>query len=288
MKYAFLDSDMAVDYLSEGNGKEFAVVKNLSYGIRECTVNVKNRELEERIGKKAGLYVTYDCASVDDDKGREFVSRKIANALNNMLGILPKGATILVVGLGNSSVTADALGTETLKGVVATRLSPSVYGTKAVKICTLNTGVAMKTGIESEETVRAVVDKIKPHGVIVVDALATSTVHRLGTSYQLTTAGISPGSGVYASRPAIDKSTLGVPVVAIGVPLVLSMRTLIYDFTKKYLDGVGESVDEYVLRKTVEEKGLARLVVAPKDITALVENASRVIATGINLAFETK
>lgn len=288
MKYAFFDSDMAVDYLSEGNGKEIAVVKNLSYGIRECTVNVKNRELEERIGKKAGLYLTYDCASVDNDKGREFISRKIANAISNMLGILPRGATILVVGLGNSAVTADALGVETLKSVVSTRLSPSVYGTKSVKICTLGTGVATKTGIESEETVRAVVDKIKPHGVIVVDALATSSVQRLGTSYQLTTAGIAPGSGVYASRPAIDKSTLGVPVVAIGVPLVLGMRTLIYDFTRKYLGETGERVDEYLLRKTVEEKRLARLVVAPKDITLLVENASKVIATGINLAFKMK
>lgn len=286
MKCSFLDSDMAMDYLENGNGKDFAVVKNLPYGIRECTVNVKNRDMQERIGKDMGLYVTFDNVNSDDKKKTEFAVKRISAIIQNMLGNLSQSATILVVGLGNSSITADALGYETLKWVKSTRLSSSLYGTKTKKICTLATGVAGKTGIESGETVGAVASKIKPDAVIVVDALSTSSVRRIGASYQLTTAGISPGSGVYSARPAIDKSTLGVPVVAIGVPLVLSLRTLVYDFAKRYFDGVGENLDEYVYRKTIEEKGLSRLVVAPKDISLFVERSAGIISSAINLALQ--
>lgn len=277
---------MAIDCLSKGEGKDFAVTKNLSYGIQECVVNVKNKALEEKIGKKIGLYLTYDCKGADNDISRKYLSEKIANALRNMLGILPPSPTILVVGLGNSAISADSLGTETLKSVLSTRLNPTILGTKFAKICTLTTGVAAKTGIESEETIRAVTEKIKPNAIVIIDSLATSSVERLGSSYQLTTAGISPGSGVYASRPAIDKNSLGVPVVAIGVPFVLSMRTLVYDFTKTYSDFVGAGVDEYLFRRSVEEKGLSRLVVAPKDISALVSRSAEIVADGINSAFE--
>ncbi len=286
MKYSFFDSDMAMDYLENGYGKDFAVVKNLSYGIRECTVNVKNRDMQEKIGKDIGLYVTFDHVDSDDKEKKEYAVKRISATIRNMLGNLSQSATVLVVGLGNASITADALGFETLKGVKSTRLNPTLYGTKTKKICTLTTGVAGKTGIESGETVGAVVSKIKPDAVIVVDALSTSSVHRIGASYQLTTAGISPGSGVYSARPAIDKSTLGVPVVAIGVPLVLSLRTLVYDFTKRYSDGVGENLDEYVYRKTIEEKGLSRLVVAPKDISLFVERSAEIISSAINLALK--
>lgn len=286
MKYSFFDSDMAMDYLENGCGKDFAVVKNLSYGIRECTVNVKNRDMQEKICKDMGLYVTFDHVDSDDKENKEYAVKRISATIQNMLGNLSQSATVLVVGLGNSSITADALGSETLKGVKSTRLNPTLYGTKTKRICTLITGVAGKTGIESGETVGAVASKIKPDAVIVVDALSTSSVHRIGASYQLTTAGISPGSGVYSARPAIDKSTLGMPVVAIGVPLVLSLRTLVYDFTKRYFDGVGENLDEYVYRKTIEEKGLSRLVVAPKDISLFVERSAEIISSAINLALK--
>ncbi len=281
MKPTFFDTDMAVDCLEEGKGKDFSAIKNLSYGIKEITVNVKNLELERKLGKNMGLYVTYDSGD-SDKKANEYLSGKIANALKNMLGVLPQSPTILVVGLGNSSVLADALGNKTIDKVLSNRLNPEIGGSKKTRLCAISTGVAGKTGIESSEIVSAVVDRVKPCAVIVVDALSTSAVRRLGNSYQLTTAGISPGSGVYRARPAIDKKSLGIPVVAIGVPLVLSMRSLIYDFVGEYVSG---TVDEFNMRRIVEEKGLSRLVVAPKDVTALVETSSTVIANAINAAF---
>ena len=118
-----------------------------------------------------------------------------------------------------------------------------------------------------------------------MDSLATSSVKRLGASYQLTTAGIAPGSGVGGDKPRIDKSVLGVPVVAIGVPTVLSMRTVLRDFAHEYALATGGEENEFKLRELMADKRLGQLVVAPKEVGFYVCNAASIVAGAINSLF---
>ena len=149
----------------------------------------------------------------------------------------------------------------------------------------MTTGVFGTTGIQSADIASAVADRIKPCAVILIDSLATSSVARVGTSFQISTAGISPGGGVGQDKDRIDKSVLGVPTVAIGVPMMLSMRTAIYNFVKEYSEKTGAEVDEYRLRAEMVEKNLSNLVVAPKEIDYFVNTAALVISGALNKCF---
>ncbi|MDE6302553.1 MAG: GPR endopeptidase, partial [Clostridia bacterium] len=121
--------------------------------------------------------------------------------------------------------------------------------------------------------------------VILIDSLATSSISRVGTSFQISTAGISPGGGIGQDKQRIDRSVLGVPTIAIGVPLMLSMRTAIYDFVKYYSEQIGVGMDEYRVRACMVDKNLSNLVVAPKEIDFFVDASAGVIASALNRTF---
>lgn len=280
-------TDMAIDALEKHSLAQMAEAKELSYGITRRVVNLKNAELAKKIGRERGVYVTFDCpaSSLDKERAVRTLQNYIANALVECVGIMGRRSTVLAVGLGNGGISADSLGTKTVDML---RVSPTEDAkrqkTKS-RLCALVTGVEGKTGIKTADTVEGICDKLRPSCVIVVDSLATSSPARLGTSFQITTAGIAPGSGVGTDKARIDKNTLGVPVVAVGVPLVLSMRTVLKNFAEDYAEILGCEGNEFKLRELMVDKGLTQLVVAPKEIGYYAECAAAIVAGAINNAF---
>lgn len=188
-------TDMAIDALEKHSLVQMAEAKELSYGITRRVVNLKNAELAKKIGRERGVYVTFDCpaSSLDKERAVRTLQNYIANTLVECVGIMGRRSTVLAVGLGNGGISADSLGTKTVDML---RVSPTEDAkrqkTKS-RLCALVTGVEGKTGIKTADTVEGICDKLRPSCVIVVDSLATSSPARLGTSFQITTAGIAPG-----------------------------------------------------------------------------------------------
>lgn len=251
---------------------------SLGMGITRRFLDVNTRELSRKIDRDMGVYITFDCESrvFENDRALTFLSKQISLSIMSLLGTL-RGA-ILVVGLGNGGVIADALGTRTVQGIAC--------GVKRERrLCAVESGVYGATGIQSRDIVSAIVDKIKPSAVILVDSLATGTVKRVGTSFQLTSAGIRPGGGVGEEKAKIDRSVLSVPTLAIGVPLMLNIKTAAYRIVSDYAKNLGTDVDEYKLLTSDAFRDLSSLVVAPKDIDYFVNTAASVISSSINRAF---
>ncbi|MCM1306258.1 MAG: GPR endopeptidase [Bacteroides sp.] len=285
MKNSEFISDMAIE-AAEANGlKELSKRTELSCGIVQHYLNIKSLELAKQVGRERGVYITFDCnrSVYDSERAMRALATYISTAVTGLIGTVRKTTPILVVGLGNGGVIADALGKRAVDGIEVTK----EYPTSMTKQCVyaMTTGVLGTTGMQSADIAGAVADRIKPSTVILIDSLATGTASRVGTSFQISTAGISPGGGVGQDKQRIDKSVLGVPVVAIGVPLMLSMRTAVYGIVKDYVSKVGGVVDEYKLRAEMADKNLSNLVVSPKEIDFLVDASAGIIATALNKSF---
>ena len=284
MKNDIFYSDMALDNLENRGLKDIAVVKTLSYGIRQIVVNVKDNHLSKELGKPKGVYITYDCSGVSSEHYAEYLARVMSKALQQMVGLVPEKSDILAVGLGNGQVLADSLGVKSVERVRANRMN--ALGEYKYKLCTHSLGVEGATSIKSHEVLMALNERIKPSAIIVVDTLATTSVLRLGTSFQLSTSGIIPGSGVGQDKPPMNKEIFGVPTVSIGVPLVLTMQGVIKDFMKEYgQNDKSFKVNEFAFHSILTDKKLSRLVVAPKEVKIFLENASTIISEAINLAY---
>ena len=257
----------------------------LSYGIQKRTLRVKTQEESKRIGRERGVYITFDCKGsvFTNGSASNFLTRQIARSLTELVGILKKSSPVLVVGLGNRHIVADSLGQRSVERIKVSRF---VQTGKKQSVCAFATGVLGMTGIQSAELVAGLVEKIKPSCVILIDSLATGAVSRLGKSIQISSCGISPGSGVGQDKERIDKSILSVPTFSIGVPLLLSLRTGIYAFVKDFAKEENLQTNEFNLRKKLADCALADLIVAPRDIDLVVNVASSILANAINTAFD--
>lgn len=222
------------------------------------------------IGKKKGRYITLEAGALSRFSGRyEDMAQELAKELRQFL---PPGH-VLVVGLGNSQITPDALGPQAANQVLATRHlktelgeeDPFLAGLRPVSV--LAGGVLGQTGIESAELVQALQGRLCPAAIIAVDALACSELNRLGTTIQISDAGISPGSGVQNKRKELSAGTLGIPVLAVGVPTVVDMGTIVESLTG-----------------APPKQEAPNMMVTPRDIDKLTQRAAGLIACGINLA----
>ncbi len=286
MKSAHFVTDMALEVAESVKTGGLCNVKELQYGIVQRVLKIKSLEEAKQIGRERGTYVTYDCTKDFFDSVREvaYLEKFISDTLKNLIGTIKKSIPVLVVGLGNEDVVADSLGKRVVSNVKV--VADGVNTTNQTQhVCAISSGVSGKTGICSSELVQSIVQKIKPCVVLLVDALATSNVSRLGVSFQISTSGISPGSGVGQDKERIDKSVLGVPTISLGVPLMLSMKTALYSFVREYTSKQGCENDEFELRQMLTDKKLSNLIVAPKEIDFLVEMSSLVLANAINRTF---
>lgn len=228
----------------------------------------------------------------DEDYHRE-ISKCLAEELLKLLPEEEEEQNILVVGLGNREVTADALGPQTVDNLYITRHIVREYG-KAAYSCNrmpllsaLEPGVMAKTGMETAEIVKGVVSETKPDVLIVVDALAARSTKRLNRTIQITNTGIQPGSGVGNHRNALTKESLGVPVIAIGIPTVVDSATIVMDAMEKLLEGE-ENVDavKYMSRQQPPFPELNNMYMTGKDIDAVIKRISFTVSEGINIAME--
>lgn len=229
------------------------------------TVEVTNENGALALGKPKGKYVTLNVQSFVTDTN---VFDERLNEFSSVLKtVLPKNAvSVLVVGVGNENITADSLGPKTNDYVLATRhilpdLQKSLAADDLFNVATVTTGVLGETGIETAEIVKGIVRQISPDCVIAVDALAASSAERLGTTIQFSDSGISPGSGVGNHRDEISSTTVGVPVIAIGIPTVVSTGVISGD-------------------------GSDTAFVTPREIDRITEQGAKLIGMGINVCLQ--
>lgn len=284
-------SDMALDSFEQSRINELIEKKQLSSGIVKSSVNLKNAEMAKSIGKKQGVYVTFECTKpfFESYQSKTNLIKALSSAVKEMtLNFGSTRPSVLVVGLGNEGMTADALGPMTASKVIVTRhIIESGEGGRDYrsKVASISPNVLGETGVQSFDIVKGVVDAIKPNVVIAIDTLCTSKSKRLFSSFQLSTAGIAPASGVGETRKGFDFATLGVPILAIGVPLVANIRDMMREIMKEYCDNENRELKISTLEKIVYEKLSGNIIVAPKEIDFVVSECADVIAEAINLAF---
>jgi len=247
--------------------------KTSLYQFPLTKLEVQSTQAAEKIGKPMGKYRTLYMERYFLRREGSFqeVCRAFADCIRE---VLPASGTILVAGLGNEAMTPDAVGTQVLKKLCITRHlrenAPADFRDLRAVAC-IAPGVLGTTGMESAELVLAAAERIRPACVVAVDALASRSLERLCTCVQITDTGIVPGSGVGNARAAFTKESLGVPVIAVGVPTVVDAATMVQELT-----GKTENLPEMA----------SDMMVTPREIDARVADAAKVIGFGLNLAFQ--
>ena len=254
-------------------------------------LNIQNQESVNKIGKPKGKYITVDCGRIGILGDRdllileELLAEKLMEMAERLTGKqIDADFGVFVAGLGNAEMTADAVGPKTVGYLTATRHlrehEAALYRSIGCsELSALAPGVLGQTGIETLELLRGIVSYVNPNVVLVVDALAARSCNRLATTVQISDAGICPGSGVGNHRSAITKETLGVPVIALGVPTVVNSATLVYDALQEA--GIRDICEP--LRQVLENG--KSFFVSPKDSDEIVESVSRLLAGAIGRAF---
>ena len=246
-------------------------------GMRISRLEVKNQRASRVLGKDTGTYITIELPSLTDNFTE--TDERIKTIGGEIRRLLPVHGLILVAGLGNEGITPDSLGPKTGSRVMATRhitgeIARATGLDRLRPVAVMNTGVTGQTGIETGEYILSMVNRIRPNAVIAIDALASRRIERLGCTVQISDAGISPGAGVGNSRVSINRETIGVPVIAIGVPTVVDAQTFANDLTG------GRPGEEFRLPNN------RRMIVIPDEIDLLTERAARLLAFSLNAAMQ--
>ena len=283
--------------------------------IKITTVRIETENGAKAMGKPVGTYLTLEApnmAAADEGYHRE-ISETLAGFLEKYMKDTEenqeKGYSVLVVGLGNREVTPDALGPYVVDQLNVTRHIVQEYGRYAVGkggsriVSAIVPGVMAQTGMESAEIIRGIVNETTPVLIMVIDALAARSTKRLNRTIQISDAGIHPGAGVGNHRSEITKDTMGIPVIAIGVPTVVNAATIVNDTmenfitaleTSETLKGVGvvlqgyNSAEKYELVKELIAPHLNGMFVTPKDIDDTVRRISYTISEAMNMLFAGK
>jgi len=243
-------TDLALELISDGVSHTESRINGLLFTKTELSES-------NPLGKPAGSYVTLHCTERDE-------KAEIGALLHILEGFIPKTGRILVAGLGNANITPDALGVRAVSGIVATaHLAESTEFNELNmrEVYVVETGVLAQTGMESVEQLKYIADGIKPDMAVVIDSLACSETERLGRVIQVTNTGIAPGSGVGNARREVSGKTLGIPVVAVGIPTVIDLSSIAPDIGKTY-----------------------EAMVVPRDIDAVISHFAKVIAKALNNA----
>ena len=292
----------------EVRGVEIHEDYNEEKDIRTTVVKITTENGARTMGRPQGSYITIEAPGLsvhDEDYHRE-ISLEIARHLQNVIN-LERELSILVVGLGNSAITADSLGPHVVENLHITRHMIREYGLQSLgkekmhRISGIIPGVMAQTGMETAEIVRGVVRESRPDLVIAVDALAARNVHRLASTIQLTDTGIHPGSGVGNHRRGMTRENLGVPVIAIGVPTVVGAAAIVHGTVNalvriltaskegsRYGEYIREldSDSQYELIRELLEPEFGAMFVTPQDMDERICKLSAAIAEGIRRAVE--
>ncbi len=277
-----LRTDLAVE-AREIAGEHISGVDFKTYsenGLEISRLTIKNQKAKQELGKDMGTYITIELPSLTDNFTE--TDERLKTIGFEIRRLLPVHGLLLVVGLGNKEITPDSLGPKTSSHVLATRhitgeTAKATGLDKLRPVAVMQTGVTGQTGIETGEYILSVVKRIRPNAVVAVDALASRRLERLGCTLQISDTGISPGAGVGNHRTKITKETIGVPVIAIGVPTVVDVQTFANDLT----DG-----KMYTEQKNRIEPSGKQMIITPREIDLLTERASRLIGFALNAAIQ--
>ncbi len=260
-------------------------------------VKIETEEAGRTIGKQPGFYVTLEAPGLrthDRDQWEE-IAFLMAKELEEYIAHFKLGDNdpCLVVGLGNWAATPDALGPKVVEHILVTRhlqeTAPPEKKGGLRPVCAIAPGVMGTTGMETGEIIMGVVQRTRPKFVVVIDALASRSTQRMGATIQLADTGIHPGSGLGSRRIGITPQTLGIPVIAIGVPTVVEATTIVQDalseMTKMAPTLVSpKAVNQRDLIERVLSPYLNSLIVTPKEIDVMIDDLSRVISGALNIA----
>lgn len=266
-------------------------------------VKITNNEGANAIGKPIGNYITIDIKNLKlaTEEEIQTFAECLADELSNLYEIHLNGKEdILVVGLGNMGVTPDALGPSVVKDIDITRhllkYAPQYLEPNTRPVSAVAPGVLGTTGIETQEILKGIVENVNPKLVIVIDSLASKSIERISSTIQIADTGIVPGAGVGNARRELSKETLGIPVIALGIPTVVEAATIAADSIDLFIEKLQEESnsneylnelkrkDKYEMIKEVLIPNDYNFIVTPKEIDGLIENMSSVVARGINIS----
>lgn len=266
---------------------------NVNDKIKVTKVRVLNEQGKEKIGKEVGTYITIEIKEIEVINEEEL--EKVSKILSGQIQELIKPyKSILVVGLGNIDTTVDSIGPKVIKDLKITRhlkkYAPDLVDKNAKELSGIAPGVLGTTGIETQEILKGIVEKVNPDVIIAIDALISRDISRLFKTIQISNTGITPGAGVGNTRKEISRKTMGVPVIAIGVPTLVEAATIVADSIELIANQFEEFAqlknatkeDKYRLMKAVLEPSKFNLTVTPKEVDDLVDNMKLIIAHGIN------
>lgn len=262
-----------------GELKGIKVTEKKNGDINLIRMDVLNHNGEMLIGKPLGTYITLEApglSEMNDDYHYEvtkILAEQIKELIKGAYSLNSKVPEVLVVGLGNIEATPDSLGPRVVSNLLITKPvahkikdNSDVFGI----VSAFSPGVMAQTGIETSEIINAIVRKTEPDILLVIDSLAARSITRLNSTIQIANTGIDPGSGVGNHRMAINKKTMGVPVIAIGIPTVVDAATLIYDATDSKME------DEYY-------NMYRQMYVTTKDIDAIINRVSYTVSEAVNM-----
>ena len=259
--------------------------------VRTTVVKIVTENGAKSMGRPQGTYITIEAPELstpDEDYHRE-ISEELSTHLRKLID-LKKEKSVLVVGLGNAAITADALGPQVVDNLLMTRHIIKEFGLRGIKhekmhrISGIAPGVMAQTGMETAEIVQGIVSETKPDVVVAIDALAARSVRRLSRTIQITDTGIHPGSGVGNHRNGLTEENLQVKVIGIGVPTVVDAATIVHDSMAHLLDTLEETEQKEFLDEMIAPN-LYSMFVTPKDVDETIKYLSFTISEGLNIAF---
>ncbi len=280
-----------------------AIEEKINNNIKLTRVKILDEKGEKALGKRKGTYITIDLRNMkymgndEIQSASEVLSKELKNMISDHI---KKEEEILVVGLGNIYVTPDALGPKVINEIDITRhllkYVPQYLDKNTRPVSAISPGVLGTTGIETAEILKGIVENVKPKLMIVIDSLASRSMERISSTIQLADTGIVPGAGVDNARKELTIDTLGIPVIAIGIPTVVETAVVVNDCLDVFIEKLQEEAksNEY-LNKLKEEDNYEEIkealipkdfnfIVTPKEIDDLIENMKDVVARGINLS----
>lgn len=299
-----VQTDLAVEahesYVGDGENTPSGVQVDVKeFGdIKRTLVKITTAKAEKMLDKKRGSYITIEYGKLQfmSDENREKLTELVEFEIEKLLDKkrVSVDGDVLVVGLGNDDITPDAIGPLTVSKLDVTRhlfgYLPQKITDTMRSVSALAPGVLGTTGIETQEIIQAVTEKTQPAAVIAIDALASRSMERLGRTIQIADTGIHPGSGVGNKRKGLDFESLGVPVIAVGVPTVADAATVADDAVAAVLSHIATTdIDEnkrYNFVKSVMGSEAANMMVTLKEIDLIVNDISEILADGMNRALQ--
>ena len=290
-------SDLALEASALAGGADVPGVRMEQLRLGEMTetvVEIVDERGAGALGKPCGRYVTLESSQLHMPE-RALEEIAVDRLAKPLAGMLPELGAVLVIGLGNRRITADSLGPRVVDGVLVTRHmrenTPASLKGRLRAVSAVAPGVLGVTGMETAEVVRGIVEHTRPEAVIAVDALAARETARICTTMQIADTGIQPGSGVGNHRLGLNEESLGVPVIAVGVPMVVYAATIARDALELLMEDLAPDGEEHAgaldaLVDRVVARRLGDLVVTPREVDERVTRMADLLALGINRALQ--